>query len=137
MTLGSLTVSSFMKEVSKIRPSRQRTTCCNRSRISAQEGKYYFPTTSSEFYCLANILFCLLGVKRIIDSLCVCSFHFILLIIVPDEGIVKVMDPGRRSMDEWKDMQECLQRAWKRFTAKTPGLPAKLKFVTVNVSTIC
>jgi hypothetical protein len=137
MTLGSLTVSSFMKEVSKIRPSRQRTTCCNRSRISAQEGKYYFPTTSSEFYCLANILFCLLGVKRIIDSLCVCSFHFILLIIVPDEGIVKVMDPGRRSMDEWKDMQECLQRAWKRFTAKTPGLPAKLKFVTLNVSTIC
>jgi hypothetical protein len=59
------------------------------------------------------------------------------LIIVPDEGIVKVMDPARRSMDEWKDMQECLQRAWKRFTAKTPGLPAKLKFVTVNVSTIC
>src|SRR3954471_10461482 len=137
MTLGSLTVSSFMKEVSKIRPSRQRTTCCNRSRISAQEGKYYFPTTSSEFYCLANILFCLLGVKRIIDSLCVCSFHFILLIIVPDEGVVKVMDPGRRSMKSWEDMQACLQRAWKRFTAKTPGLPAELTCEPLNVSTTC
>src|ERR1041384_4369412 len=87
------------------------------------------------YSCLTHILFCLLGVKCIIDSLCVCSFHFILLIIVPDEGVVKVMDPGRRSMESWEDMQECLQRAWKRFTAKTPGLPAELTFEPLNVST--
>jgi len=42
------------------------------------------------------------------------------------------MDPGRRSMKSWEDMQACLQRAWKRFTAKTPGLPAELTFEPLN-----
>ena len=133
--IGFIDCQSVHERTLKDTPNQTENNLCNRWRISAQEGKYYFPTTSSEFYCLANILFCLLGVKRIIDSLCVCSFHFILLIIVPDEGVVKVMDPGRRSMKSWEDMQACLQRAWKRFTAKTPGLPAELTFEPLNVST--
>lgn len=39
------------------------------------------------------------------------DFHFILLIIVPDEGVVEVMDSKRKPLKKWADMQECLQRA--------------------------
>ena len=48
--------------------------------------------------------------KCILDSLCERRFHFILLIIVCDEGLVKVMDPKRTPLAEWANMQECLQR---------------------------
>ena len=60
--------------------------------------------------CRHILFFCLLDVKCIIDSLCVRSYHYILLIIVPDQGLVKVMDPKRRPIAAFADMQECLQR---------------------------
>jgi hypothetical protein len=85
-------------------------------------------------------IFCfrLLDVKRIIDSLCVCSFHFILLIIIVDEGVVKVMDSKRTPLKKWTNMQECLQKAWKRFTANTRGVwKPELTFQPLNVSTTC
>ena len=70
---------------------------------------------------IVHILFRLLDVKCIIDSLCVCRFHFILLIIVPDEGVVKVMDSKRKPLEKWAKMQECLQRVWKRFIKDVVG----------------
>ena len=45
----------------------------------------------------------------VIDELCVRRFHFILLIIVPDKGLVQVMDPLRNDFKKWADMREMLQ----------------------------
>ena len=67
-------------------------------------------------YCFPLSMF-----KHIIDSLCVCSFHYILLIICPEEGVVKVMDSKRKPFDKWADLQDLLQTAWKRFTRKARG----------------
>jgi hypothetical protein len=87
---------------------------------------------------IVHILFRLLDVKCIIDSLCVCRFHFILLIIVPDEAVVKVMDSKRKPLEKWANMQECLQRVWKRFIAKAKGIwKPELTFKPLNVSTTC
>ena len=46
----------------------------------------------------------------VIDELCVPRFHFILLIIIPDKGLVEVMDPLRVALKKWADMDEMLQR---------------------------
>jgi hypothetical protein len=68
----------------------------------------------------------------------VCSFHYILLIICPEEGVVKVMDSKRKPFDKWADLQDLLQTAWKRFTRKARGVwKPELEFVAVDVSTIC
>ena len=37
-------------------------------------------------------------------------FHWILLIIRVDEGVVEVMDSLRKDMDEYLNLQEMLQR---------------------------
>ena len=84
-----------------------------------------------------HFVFALLDVK-LFDSLCLCSFHFILLIISVDEGVVKVMDSKRTPLGNWANMQECLQKAWKRFTANTRGVwKPELIFQPLNVSTTC
>ena len=52
----------------------------------------------------------------VIDELCmhvyinVRKFHWILLIIRVDEGVVEVMDSLRKDMDEYLNLQEMLQR---------------------------
>jgi hypothetical protein len=50
---------------------------------------------------LYTFCFRLLDVKHIIDSLCLCSFHFILLIINIDKGVVKVMDSKCTPLENW------------------------------------
>ena len=88
--------------------------------------------------CLVHILFSSRDVKRIIDSLCVCSFHYILLIICPDDGVVKVMDSKRKPFSKWADLQELLQKAWKRFIKKARGVwKPELEFEEMSVSTTC
>jgi hypothetical protein len=85
---------------------------------------------------LYTFYFGLLDIKRIIDSLYVCSFHFILLIIVVDQGVVKVMDSKCTPLEKWTNMQECLQKAWKWFTANTRGVwKLELIFQQLTVST--
>jgi hypothetical protein len=67
-----------------------------------------------------------------------CSFHFILLIIVVDQGVVKVMDSKCTPFEKWTNMQECLQKAWKRFTANTRGVwKPDLTFQPLTISTTC
>jgi hypothetical protein len=39
----------------------------------------------------------------------VCRFHWILLNIQVDKGIVEVMDPLKRPMEEFRSMQDMLQ----------------------------
>ena len=46
----------------------------------------------------------------VIDELCVRRFQFILLIILPDKGLVEVMDPKRNDLETWADMDEMLKR---------------------------
>ena len=52
----------------------------------------------------------------VIDELCmhvyinVRRFHWILLLIRVDEGVVEVMDSLRKDMDEYLNLQELLQR---------------------------
>ena len=40
----------------------------------------------------------------------VCSFHWILLDIKIDKGIVEAFDPLTRNMEEFRSMQDMLQR---------------------------
>ena len=51
-------------------------------------------------------LFRLLEVICVIDELCVCRYHFILL----DAGQVIVLDSRRKDTAEWADMREMLQK---------------------------
>ena len=51
----------------------------------------------------------------VIDELCMHRFHYILLIyilliIIPDQGVVLVMDPLRSETEKWEDLAEMLQR---------------------------
>ena len=46
----------------------------------------------------------------VIDELCVRMFHFILLVIQVDEGVVLVMDSKRKAPEMWADLSEMLQR---------------------------
>ena len=63
-------------------------------------------------------------------------FHFILLVIEPDAGVVEVMDSKSKPLAAWGDMADMLQRAWKRFTNKAPGAWKKeLELRPVPVST--
>ncbi|KAK1626008.1 hypothetical protein QYE76_000323 [Lolium multiflorum] len=43
------------------------------------------------------------------------SFHWILLDIQADKGIVEVRDPLSRGMDGFRDLQKLLQVAWRAF----------------------
>ena len=45
----------------------------------------------------------------------VCSFHWILLDIRVDKGIVQVMDPLKRNLEEFHNMQDMLQRLFSRY----------------------
>jgi hypothetical protein len=40
----------------------------------------------------------------------VCRFHWILLDIQVDKGIAEVMDPLKRHLEEFRSMQDMLQR---------------------------
>ena len=40
----------------------------------------------------------------------VCSYHWILFIIEVDRGLVQIMDPLDRDMEQYRDMQDMLQK---------------------------
>ena len=65
-------------------------------------------------YYVLHIHFCLLDVKCnwwVTDVyINVCRFHWILLNIRVDKGIVEVMDPLKRPLEEFRSMQDMLQR---------------------------
>ena len=46
----------------------------------------------------------------VIDELCVRRFHFILLAIQLDAGLVVVLDSKRKEAKEWADMSQMLQK---------------------------
>ena len=46
----------------------------------------------------------------VIDELCVRRFHFILLAIQLDAGLVIVLDSRRKEPKEWADMSQMLQK---------------------------
>ena len=46
----------------------------------------------------------------VIDELCVRRFHFILLVIQLDAGVVVVLDSRCKEAKEWADMSQMLQR---------------------------
>ena len=73
------------------------------------KGKYYFLTTSGECYFVIHIRFAY-SMLSVIDELYMHRFHYILLIITPDKGLVQVMDPLRNESEKWKDLSEMLQR---------------------------
>ena len=63
-------------------------------------------------------------------------FHYILLVIEPNTGVVEVMDSKSKPLEAWEDMADILQKAWKRFANKAPGLRNKeLRIKPVRVST--
>ena len=45
----------------------------------------------------------------VIDELCVRRFHFILLVIQLEAGLVIVLDSRCKDPKEWEDMREILQ----------------------------
>jgi len=65
-------------------------------------------------YSVVHIHFCLLDVKCnwwVTDVyINVCRFHWILLNIQVDKGIVEVMDPLKRPMEEFRSMQDMIQK---------------------------
>ena len=68
--------------------------------------------------------------------ICVRRFHYILLVIEPDTGVVEVMDSKSKPLEAWGDMADILQKAWTRFANKSPGLRNKeLRIKHVRVST--
>ena len=71
---------------------------------------YSFLTTSSEGLTLLYTFTFAYSMLSVIDELCVRRFHFILLIIQVDQGIVLVMDSKRRNHEMWVDLIEMLQR---------------------------
>jgi hypothetical protein len=48
--------------------------------------------------------------SNVIDELCVRRFHFILLFIKLDGGVVTVLDSRRKEPNLWAVMSEMLQR---------------------------
>ena len=99
------------EENPKAKPRETENNLVRALRFSSTKREILFPYNFRwVFTVLYTFYFRLVDVKCIIDSLCVRRFHFILLIIVPDEGVVKVMDPKRKPLADWADMQECLQR---------------------------
>ena len=75
--------------------------------------KYSFLTTSSECYCLVHIRFPLLlerGYSNVIDDACVRSFHYILLQIKLEQGVVTVLDSRRKDPQDYADMTQMLEK---------------------------
>ena len=60
--------------------------------------------------CLLHILFRLLEVISVIDELCVRRFHFVLLIIRVDDGVVIVLDSLRKDPAHLAPVTEMLQK---------------------------
>ena len=89
-----------------------RTTCYNRYFDIKTKLKYSFLTTSSECYCFVHIRFRLLEdiASNIIDELCACRFHFILLEIKLGRGVVTVLDSRRKDPQDYADMTEMLSK---------------------------
>ena len=93
-----------------------------------------------------------------------CSFHYILLEIKLEQGLVTVLDSRRKDPQDYADMTQMLEkyvksiiihhiskfvdflisinsfllsgRVWRKFSTKSPGLPKKLQFRHPKVSTI-
>nr|BDI54566.1 transposon protein, putative, CACTA, En/Spm sub-class [Triticum aestivum] len=56
------------------------------------------------------------------------KFHYILLEIKLEQGLVTVLDSRRKDPQEYANMNEMLEKVWKKFTSKAPGLSKKLQF---------
>ena len=75
-------------------------------------------------------------IEELCIYICVRRFHYILLVIEPDTGVVEVMDSKSKPLEAWGDMADILQKAWTRFANKSPGLRNKeLRIKPVRVST--
>ena len=75
------------------------------------KGKYYFLTTSSECYTVLYTFCFAYSMLSVIDELCcVRRFHFILLAIQLDAGLVVVLDSRRKEAKEWANMSQMLQK---------------------------
>jgi len=81
--------------------------------------KYYFLTDSSECYCLLHIpahFYFANSMLSVIDELCmtvyinVCSFHWILLNIHVDTGVVDLMDSMNKEQNEYETLTSTLKR---------------------------
>ena len=57
---------------------------------------------------------------------CYCLFHFILLEIKLDQGVVTILDSRRKDPEDYLDMTTMLQKVWKEFTRIATGLPREL-----------
>ena len=49
-------------------------------------------------------------IDELLTYINMCSFHWILLNIEVDRGNVEVMDPLKRDMEQFRDMQDMLQK---------------------------
>ena len=56
------------------------------------------------------IIFFVYSKLSVMDELCVCRFHYILLIIQVERGIVEVMDPKSSDPELWAPMRAMLER---------------------------
>lgn len=55
-------------------------------------------------------------------------FHYILLDIKLEQGLVTVLDSRRKDTQDYADMTVMLEKVRTKFTSKAPGLPKKLQF---------
>ena len=68
---------------------------------------------ASECYCRVDIRFPLLlerGYSNVIDELCMRSFHYVLLEIKLERGLVTVLDSRRKDPETYADMTELLNK---------------------------
>ena len=74
------------------------------------KGKYYFLTTSSECYIVlyTTFYFANYSMLSVTDELCMYKFHFILLVIKLDAGLVMVLDSRCKETKEWANMSQML-----------------------------
>jgi len=81
--------------------------------------KYYFLTDMGECYCLLHIpahFYFANSMLSVIDELCmtvyinVCSFHWILLNIHVDTGVVDLMDSLNKEQEEYTSVTSMLNR---------------------------
>ncbi|XP_073365209.1 uncharacterized protein [Aegilops tauschii subsp. strangulata] len=56
------------------------------------------------------------------------NFHYILLEIKLEQGVVTVLDSRRNDPQDYANMTQMLEKVWRKFTSKAPGLPKKLQF---------
>ncbi|XP_073365926.1 uncharacterized protein [Aegilops tauschii subsp. strangulata] len=56
------------------------------------------------------------------------NFHYILLEIKLEQGLVNVLESRRKDPEDYADMSKMLEKVWKVFTAQISGLPQDLRW---------